>query len=194
MLVNTRVRRVMQFVDAVKTKAEVDQISHKLLLNAKGNTLYSDIWAFVLQVALRISDLLTITMAEAKSGRLALKEGKTGKHRLLKLNEKAQAIVESRSKRYPDHEYLFQVESNRAKGKPVSRVAVAVAFKAVGDELGIALGTHSMRKTRGWVMHKAGASIELICKVLNHSNPSTTMLYLGLTQAEIDSTYDDFVI
>ena len=184
----------MQSVDAVKTKAEIDQISRKLQLNAKGNTLYSDIWTFGLQVALRISDLLTITMTEAKSGRLALREGKTGKQRLLKLNEKAQSIVESRAKRYPGHEYLFQVESNRAKGKPVSRVAVAVAFKAVGDELGIALGTHSMRKTRGWVMHKSGASIELICKVLNHSSPKITMHYLGLTQEEIDSTYDEFVI
>jgi integrase len=64
----------------------------------------------------------------------------------------------------------------------------------VGDEMGIQLGTHSMRKTRGWIMHSSGVSIEMICKVLNHSSPAITMHYLGLTQAEVDSTYDAFVI
>lgn len=184
----------MQSVDAVKTKIEVDQISHKLLLNAKGNTLYRDIWEFGLQVALRISDLLSITMQDALKGRIVIKEEKTSKVRSIDLNEKARAIVQARYKANPEHTYLFQVDSNRAKGKPVSRVAVGVAFKAVGEELGIQLGTHSMRKTRGWIMHSAGVSIEMICKVLNHSSPAITMHYLGLTQQEIDETYHQFVI
>lgn len=184
----------MELVEAVRTPEEVAQVAHKLLLNAKGNTLYADIWNFGLQVALRISDLLTITIEEAQQGRITIKESKTGKARNIMLNDKARAIVKARSEAYPHHTYLFEVESNRAKGKPVSRVAVAKAFKDVGDELGIALGTHSMRKTRGWVMHSAGVSIEKICKVLNHSSPAITMHYLGITQSDIDSTYDAFVI
>jgi len=184
----------MKSVDAVKTVEDVAFISRKLKLNAKGNTLYSDIWEFGLQVALRISDLLSVTMEEAKQGRIVLKEEKTGKTRSIDLNEKARGIVAKRAAEHPQHVYLFEVESNRAKGKPVSRIAVANAFKAVGDEIGIQLGTHSMRKTRGWIMHSAGVSIEKICKVLNHSSPAVTMAYIGLTQAEIDATYHEFVI
>lgn len=184
----------MELVEAVRTQEEVQQVAHKLLLNAKGNTLYADIWNFGLQVALRITDLLIITMEEAKQGRVIIKEGKTGKTRNIALNEKARSIVKARAEAYPHHIYLFEVESNRAKGKPVSRVAVAKAFKDVGDELRIALGTHSMRKTRGWVMHSAGVKIEVICQVLNHSSPAITMRYLGITQSDIDSTYDAFVI
>lgn len=184
----------MQLVEAVKTQAEVQQITHKLTLNARGNTLYADIWNFGLQVALRITDLLTITYDEALSGRVVIKEGKTGKTRSIELNSKAIEIVKARRAAHPDHTYLFEVDSNRASGKPVSRVAVAVAFKAVGDELDIALGTHSMRKTRGWLMHSAGVSIEKICKVLNHSSPAVTMTYIGLTQSEIDATYHEFII
>lgn len=184
----------MQLVEAVKTQSEVQQITHKLTLNARGNTLYADIWNFGLQVALRITDLLTITYDEALSGRIVIKEGKTGKTRSIELNSKAMDIVKARRAAHPDHTYLFEVESNRASGKPVSRVAVAVAFKSVGDELGISLGTHSMRKTRGWLMHSAGVSIEKICKVLNHSSPAVTMAYIGLTQSEIDATYHEFVI
>ncbi|WP_044871919.1 tyrosine-type recombinase/integrase [Pseudomonas sp. LFM046] len=184
----------MNIVEAVKTQEEVAFIARKLMLNAKGNTLYSDLWVFGLQVALRISDLLTITYDDALNNRVVVRESKTGKVRNIKLNEKAVAIVQKRREANPAHTYLFEVDSNRAKGKAVSRVAVANAFKAVGDELGISLGTHSMRKTRGWLMHSSGVSIEKICKVLNHSSPAVTMVYIGLTQAEIDATYDDFVI
>ena len=184
----------MKSVEAVKTREDVAYITRKLKLNAKGNTLYADIWEFGLQAALRISDLLSVTMAQALTGRLVVVESKTGKTRSIKLNDKALGIAKARHAAHPTHTYLFEVESNRAKGKPVSRVAVANAFKAVGDEMGLQLGTHSMRKTRGWIMHSAGVSIEMICKVLNHSSPSITMHYLGLTQAEVDSTYDEFSI
>lgn len=180
----------MQLVEAVKTQADIDLVQHKLTLNARGNTLYADIWKFGINTALRISDLLEITLLEAQTGQLRVVEGKTGKLRTIKLNKPAMAIVEARTK--PGMTYLFEVDSNRAKGKPVSRVAVAKAFKAVGDELGIALGTHSMRKTRGWMMHSDGKSIELICKVLNHSSPAVTMAYIGLTAQDVADTYDQF--
>ncbi|MFB1632483.1 tyrosine-type recombinase/integrase [Pseudomonas sp. AP-1] len=184
----------MQLVEAVKTKEDIELVRHKLVLNARGNELYADIWTFGLQVALRISDLLGITMQEALQGTLQVQERKTGKVRRIKLNDAARAVVARRRAQMPDAVYLFEVDSNRAKGKPVSRVAVAKAFKAVGDELGIALGTHSMRKSRGWAMHNAGVSIEMICRVLNHSSPAVTMAYLGITADEVADTYDQFVL
>lgn len=182
----------MNIVEAVKTESDAETISRKLILNAKGNTLYADIWRFGVNTALRISDLLTLTFDDVKGERLVITEGKTGKTRSIKLNTSAKVLIERRKAAHPTHTYLFQVDSNRAKGKAVSRIAVANAFKAVGDEMGLALGTHSMRKTRGWLMHSGGKSIELICKVLNHSSPAVTMAYIGITQAEVDATYDDF--
>jgi integrase len=184
----------MELVEAVKTAEEIETVGRKLTLNARGNTLYADIWHFGLNVALRISDLLTVTMSEALTGKLTIVEGKTSKPRIITLNEKARAIVKARAASHPEAIYLFQVNSNRAKNKPVSRVAVAQAFKSVGDEIGVHLGTHSMRKTRGWVMHSSGVSIEMICKVLNHSSPAITMAYIGITQSEVNATYDQFVI
>lgn len=184
----------MNVVEAVKTKDEVETIAHKLTLNARGNALYADIWLFGLNTALRISDLLDLTFEDVSGDKLVVKESKTSKTRTIDLNSKAKEVIQRRRAANPTHTYLFQVDSNRAKNKPVSRVAVACAFKAVGDELGIQLGTHSMRKTRGWLMFSAGVSLEVICKVLNHSSPAVTMVYIGLTQAEIDSTYHEFVI
>lgn len=183
----------MKTVEAVKTEGEAKTISRKLTLNAKSNTLYADIWEFGINTALRISDLLTLTFVDVQGDKLVIKEAKTGKTRQIELNSGAKAIIARRHKAHPAHTFLFQVDSNRAKGKAVSRAAVAAAFKAVGDEMSIHLGTHSMRKTRGWLMHSGGKSIELICRTLNHSSPAVTMAYIGLTQAEVDATYHEFV-
>jgi len=183
----------MNVVEAVKTQSDAETISRKLTKNAKGNTLYADIWRFGVNTALRISDLLTLTFEDVHGDQLVIREGKTGKIRSIDLNSAAKAIIERRRAAHPAHAYLFEVDSNRAKGKAVSRVAVANAFKAVGDEMGLALGTHSMRKTRGWLMYNGGISIEMICKVLNHSSPAVTMAYIGITRAEVGATYHQFV-
>lgn len=183
----------MNIVEAVRTEGEAEVIARKLTKNARGNSLYADIWRFGVNSALRISDLLSLTFEDVAGDKLVIKESKTGKTRQIDLNSSAKRIVAERRQAHPDHTFLFQVDSNRSKGKAVSRVAVAGAFKAVGDELGIQLGTHSMRKTRGWLMYSGGVSIEKICRVLNHSSPAVTMAYIGLTQAEVDATYHEFV-
>jgi len=51
-----------------------------------------------------------------------------------------------------------------------------------------------MRKTLGWTMYLAGERIERISKVLNHNDSGVTMRYSGLTQADIDSAYDEYEI
>lgn len=183
----------MNIVEAVKTTGEAETISRKLSLNAKGNPLYADIWRFGVNTALRISDLLSLTFDDVKGDILTIKESKTGKTRYIDLNSSAKAIIERRRTVHPTHTFLFQVDSNRAKGKAVSRVAVGAAFKAVGDEMSLQLGTHSMRKTRGWLMYNGGVSIEMICKTLNHSSPAVTMAYIGITRAEVAAMYHEFV-
>ena len=92
--------------------------------------------------------------------------------------------------------YLFQSVGNRAKSllKPITRETVARKFAEVGEIIGVHLGTHSMRKTRGYAMWSAGVPLEVIARVLNHSSPSITMRYIGLEQADINKTYDDFVL
>jgi integrase len=183
----------MNIVEAVKTTGEAELISRKLSLNAKGNPLYADIWRFGVNTALRISDLLSLTFDDVKGDKLTIKESKTGKTRSIDLNIAAKAIIGSRRAAHPTHTFLFEVESNRQKGQAVSRAAVSAAFKAVGEELDISLGTHSMRKTRGWLMYNGGVSIEMICKTLNHSSPAVTMAYIGITREEVAAMYHEFV-
>ena len=184
----------MQDVEAVKTKEGIRDVE-RYLRKHKGD-LYGDIWRAGVNLALRISDLLAIRYKDIDWERceLSLTEGKTGKKRHLRLNSVTMEIVRRRRGQYPEDAFLFQVHSNRTAGaiKPVSRTSVSRAFQEVGEIVDVKLGTHSMRKTRGWAMYSDGVPIEMIAKILNHSAPSVTMAYLGITKAEVMQTYEDY--
>ena len=186
----------MSEVDAIKSDIDIKMVTRKLQLNHK-NDAYVDIWSFGLQVALRISDLLALTIKEVVGANsITVIEGKTKKPRVITLNEKAKEIVARRANENPDDVYLFQAKGNRVgkTAKAINRTTVAGAFSQVGEELCLNLGTHSMRKTRGYMMFNKGVPLETISKVLNHANTSVTMRYIGLDAETISKTYEEFVL
>ena len=181
----------MNAVDAAN-KAEIAMI-HAVLAKKFGQ-LYADIWKVGVNLSLRISDLLTLKYADLNLEERSLKltEAKTGKLKTIRLNSAAILVIVRRQQENPADTWLFQVHSNRAKDKPVSRVSVSRVFKDAGELLGLTINTHSMRKSRGMAMYKDGVPVEKIAKVLNHSNTTSTLRYLGITQEEVLKTYDDY--
>lgn len=185
----------MKEVEAVKTKEDIRYVED--LLRKHGGDLYADLWRIGVNMALRISDLLKIKYEDLDMDKevYELHEGKTKKKRTIKLNATVLNIVNRRMADNPSDTYLFQVHSNRTKGmepKPVSRISVARRFKEVGEIIRVHLGTHSMRKSRGWAMFSDGVPIEILCKMFNHSHPAVTMTYLGITKQEVLDTYDAY--
>jgi len=189
----------MQEVEAVKTDEQRQQVEAHL---AAQETIYADIWKVGVNTALRISDLLSLTMDDVRrldveQPSLQIKEQKTGKHRKVVINQSALFVMQRRLADHPDHAWLFQSDAanrnRREPPKPINRRSVSRVFERVGQKVApkVALGTHSMRKTRGYAMHKAGRSIESIAKVLNHSSPAVTMRYIGLVQQDIDESYTE---
>ena len=190
----------MQEVEAAKTERQRQQIEAHLLERGQ---VYADIWKIGVNTALRISDLLALRMAEVKKldptqPALTLNEKKTGKRRKIVINRSALVVMQRRLNDNPKHKWLFQSNAlNLGKRHPaqaINRRSVSRVFQQVGQSVApkVALGTHSMRKTRGYAMHKAGRSIESIAKVLNHSSPAVTMRYIGLVQQDIDDSYTEF--
>lgn len=188
-------KKGMQEVEAV-ARDEIRTVERKLEQHF-GGRLFADVWVFGVNTALRISDLLSIKMADvARREVLALVESKTGKSRTIELNERALEVVNRRLAEHPEHIYLFQSESNRARSlaKPVTRQSVARAFQEVGKILGIHLGTHSMRKSLGRAMFDENRPLELISKTLNHASTGVTMRYIGIEKRDIQQVYRDFVL
>lgn len=191
----------MNEVEAVKTTGQREQI--ECLLNNSGR-IYHDIWRIGVNVAMRISDLLSLTMQQARdvvdsdSHQLAVIESKTGKRRLITFNAPAMRVIERRLADYPADVWLFQSDSprnsRREAPKPINRRSVARVFERTGRQLvpRVQLGTHSMRKTRGYALHKAGMPIEEICKSLGHSHTAVTMRYIGLDAETVRRSFVEF--
>lgn len=189
----------MREVEAAKTEEQRQQIEAHL---ADFGQIHLDIWKLGINTFLRISDVLALTMEDVRkieedNPTLKLIEKKTGKHRTIALNKTAMGILQRRLSEYPTDTWLFQSTSNRHRRnnpKPYARQSVGRVFAAVGQQIRpkVILGTHSMRKTRGYAMHSDGRPIEEICRALNHSHPAVTMRYIGLTQEAINQTFTDY--
>lgn len=181
----------MNFVEAAN-KNEVIAILTYLQKNYP--PIYADIWKIGVNLSLRISDLLAIKFSDLDIDKreLRLIEKKTEKPKTVRLNNPALDVINARKKLYPNDVFLFQVHSNRAKDKPISRISVSRVLKAAGEKVKLQINTHSMRKSRGKAMFDAGVPVAKISKVLNHSSEAVTLRYLGITQEQILQTYDDF--
>ncbi|WP_261397009.1 tyrosine-type recombinase/integrase [Photobacterium rosenbergii] len=190
----------MREVSPVKDLVVVGQVSR--LLDKHYGRQMARIWDLGINLALRITDLLNLKFEDLITERgeryIVTREKKTGKTAKIKLNSKAADIVDAIRVEFPQHVYIFQsYRSPRVKNKPpapLDRGNVRKAFAAIGDIVDVHLGTHSMRKTRGYHMYQQIGRIEPVQKMLRHSSPGVTLRYIGIEQSDVDRTFDELVL
>ncbi|MEF2245371.1 tyrosine-type recombinase/integrase [Paenibacillus sp. IITD108] len=73
----------------------------------------------------------------------------------------------------------------------MSRVQAYRILNDAARQVGIkeAIGVHSTRKTFAYHAYQSGVDITRIQKLLNHSSPSMTLAYIGITKMELDEVY-----
>ncbi|WP_461311048.1 site-specific integrase [Bacillus altitudinis] len=170
-------------VDAIKNKRDIERM--KKALHGR------DLVMFVLGVSLglRISDLLTIRVGDLRGqSHLAIREGKTGKIRDIKLSSTVVKLAQKLDG--DDDSYVFQ--SRKGINKPISRVQAYRVLNAAAERAGINIdiGTHTLRKTFGYQLYSKGINITRIMKVFGHSSEAQTLKYIGITADEIDAAYE----
>ncbi|MBJ2065674.1 tyrosine-type recombinase/integrase [Serratia odorifera] len=180
------------------TRSEVQQFA-KGLLTTHSNPIYHDVFKFGLNVSLRIADLLTLTYEEVLGGKIRIKESKTkgvkGKAvREIPVTAAAMKIAKARRKANPEHVYLFQNDSRRSTGKPITKEAVIRAFAKANEEYVTHkhVSTHTMRKTPARIMWDEGVPLEIISSRLNHSSTDVTLRYLDITKDQVNETYQNY--
>lgn len=182
----------MKRVNPVKQKEQIAEIE-RLLRKFNTSPIYGDLWNFLNQTAARVSDALALRYSDfdrLDGNVLYLKEKKTGKTRTLLLTPKALAIVAERRANNPGHVYLFEVDSNRAKGKPISRVTVSTKFKEAGERLGLHIAAHTPRKNLGYHALQRGVSLPTLTQLYGHSSQSITLAYCGIMDSDIKDVYE----
>lgn len=175
-------------VQPIRNKAKIEEI--KVLLKDRS---LRDYFLFVMGIncGLRISDLLKLTVGDVR-GRthLKIKEGKTDKFKTHKINLALQREIEDYTAGMNDEDYLFP---SRKGDKPLTRVQAYRILNDVASKAGLEeIGTHTLRKTFGYHFYKKTKDVAMLQDIFNHSAPSVTKRYIGISQDEIDQAIDDF--
>lgn len=182
---------------------EVQPIRDRKKINAIKKILLADnprdhlLFVMGINTGLRVSDLLSLkvkdVMVDGKVvGAITIREKKTGKQKRFGVNKVVADAIKDYvgSKELDDGDYLFR---SRKGAGPISRQQayriINEACKTVGVEGEV--GTHTLRKTFGYHARLNGTPIEVLQKIFNHSAPSVTMRYLGITQDELEDVYSN---
>lgn len=182
----------MKRVQPVREKEQIAEVE-ALLRKHNSSPIYGDLWVFLNQTAARIGDALKLKYSDfdrIDGNILNLKEEKTGKTRSLMLTPKALQLVAQRRAANPSHVFLFEVDSNRAKGKAISRVTVSTKFKEAGERLDLHIAAHTPRKNMGFHALQRGVSLPILTKLYGHSSQAVTLAYCGIMDKDIEEIYE----
>ena len=184
----------MELVQPIRDSSKIDEMVDDL----RSHSL-RDAALFLLGInsGLRVSDLIKLNCADVMETRtrtkmrIRLREKKTGKGKDFPLADAAkEAILEylSTRKGWKMEEPLFMSRKDHGH---LQRAQVLRILSGAAKRVGIAdsIGTHSMRKTFGYMAHQSGYDITVIQKLLNHSSPAITLAYIGITQDQLDDVY-----
>ena len=147
---------------------------------------------------LRISDILTLTWSMLLDGdKFTIYEKKTGKRRVVKVNKGFQkhikACYDSLHIENEDEKCFLS-----RKKMVYSTQRINILFKEIKTKYNLKIdhfSTHTMRKTFGRkVFESAGTDAPLalmrLQTLFNHASPTITKRYLGITDSELESSYD----
>lgn len=151
-----------------------------------------------IRIGLRISDLLELKWKDVLENekkfkdRIIIKEEKTEKTKSFFLQEDAvKALKEYMSSIENLNTDWYIFKSRKGENRPIDRFQ---AHKIISEAAQVAriadpIGTHSLRKTFGYHAYKQGTDIVLLMDVFNHSTPSMTKKYIGITDDDIKDVY-----
>lgn len=144
-----------------------------------------------INTGLRCGDIVKLKVSDVKGKkRIVVKEGKTKKPRTIHLNN-----IYSEIQNYIktlDSKWLFP--SRKGDG-PITVTQAYRQLQKAADIAGVeSVGTHTMRKTFGYWFYKKTRDVVKLQEILNHSSPSITLRYIGITEEEIETDLEDFVL
>jgi integrase len=154
-----------------------------------------DLLLFTLGInnGIRTGDLLKLKVSDLKDLKpgdsIQIKESKTKKVNVLSINKEVHKALRHFlvTQNPKDDEYLFKSQ-HRDSALTVMVVNRMIKSWCRAINLPGNYGAHTLRKTFGYIQRtKFGVGFEVLCRRFNHSSPSITMRYLGITDQEVYS-------
>ncbi len=176
----------MEYVEALRDIKQITAIKKYLKKHSERDYV---LFVFGINTGLKITEMLDIRVGDVLEKEDNVKNFYSyHHHEMMKevyLNHKVkQALLHYISNRHLSlDDFLFKSTKTE---KPISRQQAYRIIHQAAEAIGIEgkIGTNSMRKTFGYHAYKRGIAISLLQKHFNHSTPSETLKYLGISKDE----------
>lgn len=173
-------------VQPLKTKKEVNDLIEALGMSQNG---LRDQLLFKIGVTtgLRCGDLVALTVEQVKGkSNFKIQEDKTEKGRTVYLNNVMADIADYIETLPESIVYLFPSR------KGDSHISTTQAYRIItkaGDMIGNqSIGTHTMRKTFGYIYYQETKDVATLMRIFNHSSQRITLDYIGMTDKTIEES------
>lgn len=184
---------ILEYVQPIRDRKQI--IAIKKILKATNIRDYC-LFNVGINSGLRISDLLQLRIIDVIDGkrnikdRISIRELKTGKSKDFPIGDTSKKAIREylMTRNYEENEPLFRSRKGKEslKRQQAYRI-INEAARAVGIKDKI--GTHTLRKTFGYHAYQSGFDLSILQKLFNHSAPSITLAYIGMTQDDLDNVY-----
>lgn len=174
----------MEFVEALRDRKQITAMKKYLKKHSERDFL---LFVFGINTGLKISDILNVRVDDVIEKEEVVKDfyQVSGSGKEVYLNSKVKKAIRYyvRLHQLSREDYLFQ--SSKTK-KPITRQQAYRIIQQSAKAVGIQgkIGTNSLRKTFGFHAYKRGVAISLLQKHFNHSTPSETLRFLGISKDE----------
>lgn len=178
-------------VQPLRTKEEIDDFKWALMYAGKMRDVI--LFSIGINTGLRVSDIVPLKVKDVRGKtHISLIELKTGKIKKSRLSPILIDEIDRYTKTMTSEDYLFP--SQMSDSYITTTQAYRVMQKAAKVLEREDIGTHTMRKTFGYMYYKRTKDVAALQIIFNHSSPSITLKYIGITEEEIDKSLEDFYL
>lgn len=187
----------MNFVQPIRDLEKITEVREFLAGRSKRDEL---LFCFGIYTGLRISDILTIKVKDVYNKdhfHIVEQKTKKAKQRSRKYTVRKRVPIIRKLKRLLDdfcaelqpNDFLFK--SRQGKNKPITRVRAYDILREAAHHCELReIGTHTLRKTFGFLVYQETKDVALLQDIFGHSAPYITLKYIGVNQDAIEQAYD----
>lgn len=180
----------LNLVQPIRDKETIQEI--KGFLKEKNERNYI-LFLLGINTGLRISDILPLKVRDVEGWYITIREKKTKKNKRIKMTSELKKVLRDYILDKGKNEYLFK--SRKGKNKPITRAAAYIILNEAAREFGLeSIGTHSLRKTFGYMFYKQFKDVAALQEIFNHTDPKVTLRYIGINQDNLDGMMKKFKV
>lgn len=187
----------MNFVQPIRDIEKIAEVRDFLAGKGKRDEL---LFCFGIYTGLRISDILKLKVndvygkdhfhiIEQKTKKAKQRSRKYTVKKRIPIIKKLQRLLDDYCKDMNANDYIFK--SRQGKNKPITRVRAYDILREAAQHCELKeIGTHTLRKTFGYLVYQNEKDVALLQDIFNHSAPYITLKYIGVNQDAINNAYN----